>query len=74
MKVSFTIPDATVDIAVAMIRAKAENQRDVETLELAIQAAQQADFVQLDSAEVFDDQQAVVLIGLAVVAVSECMK
>ena len=74
MKVSFTIPDATVDIAVAMIRAKAENQRDVETLELAIQAAQQADFVQLDSAEVFDDQQTVVLIGLAVAAVSNYLK
>ena len=74
MKVSFTIPDATVDIAVAMIRAKAENQRDAETLELAIQAAQQADCVQLDSAEVFDDQKTVVLIGLAVAAVSNYLK
>jgi hypothetical protein len=57
-----------------MIRAKAENQRDAETLELAIQAAQQADCVQLNSAEVFDDQQTVVLIGLAVAAVSNYLK
>ena len=74
MKVSFTIPDKTVEIALAMIRAKAENQRDTETLELAIRKAKDAPCVELDSAEVFDDQQTVVLIGLAVAAVSSCMK
>lgn len=42
MKVAFNIPDTTVDIAVAMIRAKAvdDSPRDKETLELAISKAQ----------------------------------
>lgn len=76
MKVSFTIPDTTVDIAVAMIRAKAENdsQQDKEDLELAITKAKEADSINLDSKEVFDDQQTAVLIGLAIAAIAECMK
>ena len=76
MKVAFNIPDTTVDIAVAMIRAKAvdDSPRDKETLELAISKAKQADCINLDSAEIFDDQQAVVLIGLAIAAISELLK
>ena len=75
MKVSFTIPEDIVEIAVAMIEAKTvESQRGKETLGLAIEKAKAAPCVELDSAEIFDDQQLVVLIGLAVAAVSACMK
>ena len=76
MKVAFTIPDTTVDIAVAMIRAQVEdaNPQEKQAVETAIEAAKGVDCVQLGSAKIFDDQQAVVLIGLAVAAISELLK
>lgn len=56
MKVAFTIPDTTVDIAVAMTRAQVEdaNPQEKQAVETAIEAAKGVDCVQLDSAEVFD--------------------
>lgn len=76
MKVAFTIPDTTVDIAVAMIRAQVEdaNPQEKQAVETAIEAAKGVDCVQLDSVEVFDDQQTVVLISLALAAVSNYLK
>lgn len=75
MKVAFNIPDTTVDIAVAMIRAKAVNDspEEKQTVEQAIAVAKDIDCVQLNSAEVFDDQQTVVLIGLAIAAITACL-
>lgn len=75
MKVSFTIPDTIVDIAAAMIRAEVEDAgpQEKQTVERAIEAAKGVDCVQLDSAEVFDDQQTVVLVGLAVAAITACL-
>lgn len=63
-----------------MIRAQVEDANPQEkqaveaAIEAAIEAAKGVDCVQLDSAEVFDDQQTVVLISLALAAVSNYLK
>lgn len=75
MKVSFTIPEDKVNVAAAMIRAKVEDAdpQEKQAVEQAITVAKDLDCVQLNSAEVFDDQQTVVLVGLAVAAITACL-